>query len=296
MAVAVPVAATGSVPMAVGVSVATAVAVDVAIGVNGTVAVGVTVPVAVTGRVTVAVCAVVAVAVGVSVAVRVRVSVAVAVNVGVGSGVSTVRLQPRAIDPPVKIVSSTTKSCQVPFGSVPLKAERALPYGPDGAVAGKMSGSPGGTLSMFVGLNVPVTMSPASGRKLVAASSNVNVTLSAFPLEPVSDISTTVVPVGPTRRTSTSFGNWWEYCVIVTVTFVTAPDTPETLTSDGYGVADPKSGMTIGVVLANGPAMAARAAGTDSGRATTAAPTSHPTITARTVTIRPALFRLPEIT
>ena len=57
----------------------------------------------------------------------------------VGQVVVIITLQPPEIEPPSGGVSSTIKRDQVPFGSVPLKALKAAPYGPAGAGAANKS-------------------------------------------------------------------------------------------------------------------------------------------------------------
>jgi hypothetical protein len=94
------------------------------------------------------------------------------VGVSVGAIVSIVRLQPPAIDPTSLEMVSSTNSCQVPFGSVPLKTLSMLPNGGGGAGAGNVGDKRPG--SLIVGLNVPETS--RLGTVLAAASSKVNVT------------------------------------------------------------------------------------------------------------------------
>src|SRR5439155_11062039 len=91
--------------------------------------------------------------------------------------------------------SSTTYSDQVPFGSNPLKADNAVPYGPAGAGLGEVS-----PVTKSVGLQVPETMADAPGKFDAAASSKVRVTLLSAVPPPVSDMRRTFCPRGPTRR------------------------------------------------------------------------------------------------
>ena len=79
--------------------------------------------------------------------------------------------------------SSMTYNFHVPFGFVPLNTLSADP--PDGAGAGAGNVSPAPT---FVGLNVPDTSGPASGKLLAVASVSVSVTLLAAMLPPTSDM------------------------------------------------------------------------------------------------------------
>ena len=94
------------------------------------------------------------------------------------------RHQPPDILPPSVAVSSLTYRLHVPFGSVPLNALSALP--PDGAGAG--AGNTSAPTPLSVGLNVPDTNGPASGRLAAAASSKVNVTLLTAVAPPTSDM------------------------------------------------------------------------------------------------------------
>jgi len=101
---------------------------------------------------------------------------------GVASVVVMFRHQPPDIVPASPAVSSLTYSFHTPFAIVPLNALSALP--PDGTGAGAVNTSPA---PLLVGLNVPDTSGPASGRLAAAASSKVNVTLLAGVAPPTSD-------------------------------------------------------------------------------------------------------------
>jgi len=98
--------------------------------------------------------------------------------------------------------SSTIYKLQVPLGLIPLKTLSADPPEGVGAGAGNVSRA-----LMFVGLNVPETSGPASGRLVAAASSNVRVTPVAGLEPPTSDIIIAFCPPGATSSTSTSSGN-----------------------------------------------------------------------------------------
>src|SRR5581483_3909613 len=143
---------------------------------------------------------------------------------------------------------SSTYSDQVPFGLVPVNAERVEPYGGAGAGATKLEANPSS-----VGLKVPETMGPLgeAGNDNDAASSNVSITLATEYGPPVPPISTAVCPAGPASKASISFGNWWLRLVIVTVTLLTSPANPETLIVEGYGTAGPWSGIVMDPPLPN---------------------------------------------
>jgi hypothetical protein len=142
--------------------------------------------------------------------------------------------------------SSTMYKFHVPFGLIPLNALRAEP--PDGAGAG------GGNVSRaltLVGLNVPETSGPASGRLVAAASSSVRVTPLAGLLPPTSDMIIAFCPPGATSKMSTSSGKAWLKLLKVTVKLLTVPDRPDTLNGDGYGVAVPTELIVIDDALQN---------------------------------------------
>jgi hypothetical protein len=166
-----------------------------------------------------------------------------------GANVVMVISHPSASVPMSPDVSSTTKSCQLPFGAVPLKTERVEPYGPTGAGAANVSPAP-----MFVGRNVPDIIVVESGRFVAAASSNVIATLTMSRLPPVSEARMTDWPTGPISRMSTSSGNVCDQPTIRAVTFVTVPVKPETAIVEGYGLATPdvpEAGIEIDVPFAN---------------------------------------------
>jgi hypothetical protein len=101
-----------------------------------------------------------------------------------------------------------------------------------------------------VGLNVPLAAAVLQGIVAAAASENVSVRLLAPTLPPTSDMSTTFLPFGPVIRMSTSAATVWENPEIVAVTAVRAPETPDAVMLDGYGVAGPMKGKIEGVVIA----------------------------------------------
>jgi hypothetical protein len=140
--------------------------------------------------------------------------------------------------------SSTIYKLHVPFGFVPLNALNADPPDGTGAGEGKVS-----TPGPFVGLNVPDTSGPASGRLVAAASSSVNVTLTASGLPPTSDIIIAFCPPGATSNMSTSSGNMWLKLFNLTVTLLTTPVNPEIASVDGYGLAAPTGLIVIAVGL-----------------------------------------------
>jgi hypothetical protein len=111
---------------------------------------------------------------------------------------------------------------------VPLKAERAAPYGPAGAGPAKKVSLP---VLRFVGLKVPDTIWPPVSE--AAASSNVSATSETSPPPPTSDISITFCPAGPTTRISMSAGNVWVRLLSVTVARVTVPVRPDTTMGEG---------------------------------------------------------------
>ena len=112
------------------------------------------------------------------------------------------RHQPPEMLPPSVAVSSLTYRLHTPFGSVPLKTLSALP--PDGAGAG--AGNTSAPTPLSVGLNVPDTSGPASGRFVAAPSFSINVTLVAGVEPPTSDMMMAFCPPGPTSSMSTSSG------------------------------------------------------------------------------------------
>lgn len=130
--------------------------------------------------------------------------------------------------------SSVTYNFHVPFGSVPLNTLRSDP--PEGAGAGDGNVSP---KPLFVGLKVPDTSGPLSGKLLAVASSRVSVMFVAAVLPPTSDIMIAFCPPGPTSRMSTSSGEVWLKLFNVTVKLATVPVTPETVSVAGYGLAAP---------------------------------------------------------
>ena len=129
---------------------------------------------------------------------------------------------------------------------MPVNALRADP--PDGVGAGAGNVSRALTL---VGLNVPDTSGPASGRLVAAASSSVRVTPLAGELPPTSDMMIAFCPPGATSSMSTSSGNAWLKLFRVTVKLVTVPTKPETFSVDGYGVAVPTELIVIDDALQN---------------------------------------------
>jgi hypothetical protein len=133
---------------------------------------------------------------------------------------------------------------QVPFGLIPLNTLRADPPEGVGAGAGNVSRE-----LMFVGLNVPETSGPASGRLVGAASSNVRVTPLAGVVPPTSDMIIAFCPPGATSITSTSSGNVWLKPFKVTVRLVIVDVGKATFRVDGYGLATPEELMVIGDVL-----------------------------------------------
>src|SRR5262245_32496206 len=106
------------------------------------------------------------------------------------------RDQPPAKLPVSELASSITYRLQVPLGLVPLKTERNDP------AALSAPSLP----TKFVGLNVPETIPPESGKPEAAASSKVKLTPTASSEPPTSDMRVTDSPVGPTKSTSMSSG------------------------------------------------------------------------------------------
>ena len=147
---------------------------------------------------------------------------------GVASSVVMFRHHPLAMLPPKPPVSSLIYRLHVPVESVPLNTLNALPPDGAGAGAGNVSAPPA-----FVGLNVPLTSGPESGRLLAAASSNVKVTPLAAEKPPTSDMMMAFWPPGPTSNMSMSSGEAWLKLLSVTVTFVINPGCPDTAMFDG---------------------------------------------------------------
>ncbi len=102
---------------------------------------------------------------------------------------------------------------------------------------------------------------PETGKVALAASSNVKSRaemIGVFP--PVSAISTTDCPFGPTSNVSRSLGYACVKVLNVTSTSVTGPVIPETLISDGYGSPWPEAlfvGIEMGSSFGNVSAWAA---------------------------------------
>ncbi len=69
---------------------------------------------------------------------------------------------------------------------------------------------------------------------------------------PASDMKIAFCPPGDTSSMSMSAGNVWLSPVMVTLTSVIAPVTPETTQVDGYGVAGPASLIVIAPPLQPG--------------------------------------------
>src|ERR1044072_1156907 len=90
---------------------------------------------------------------------------------GVASSVVMFRHHPPARLPPKHPVSYLIYRLHVPFEAVTLHTLKSLPPNGSGAGAGNVSAPPA-----FVGLNVPLTSGPESGRLAAAASSSINVT------------------------------------------------------------------------------------------------------------------------
>src|SRR3954454_4267057 len=131
------------------------------------------------------------------------------------------------IEPASSGSSSTTYSCQIPFGFVPLNTDNAPPGAPGGAGAGKTSPLPSST---FVGRKVPPTIGSGSGA--AASSLNATAVVESSGAPPTSDISITACPRGPTSMASMSSG---ASCVSRsrTHTWPTARVSPETAIADG---------------------------------------------------------------
>lgn len=154
------------------------------------------------------------------------------------------RHHPPLMLPPSSPVSSITKSFQTPLAFVPLNTLSAEP--PEGAGAGGLKPS---TPSKFVGLNVPETRGPLSGKLVAAASASVKVTLVAAVPPPTSDKMIAFWPPGPTSSMSTSSGKVWLRLFSVTDTLATVPITPEIEMLEGYGDAIPLGLMVMDVGL-----------------------------------------------
>ena len=103
-----------------------------------------------------------------------------------------VRLHPPAMVPEPPEKSSRTKRLQVPFGSVPLKVDRVVPYGSAGAGGTKASLDASYTL----GFHVPDVSNEPSGRAEAAASSKVRLRPVTLPPPPASDSSSIFFPSG----------------------------------------------------------------------------------------------------
>src|SRR6266704_2303090 len=112
-----------------------------------------------------------------------------------GSAIRIVSCQPQAILPS-SVKALETNRRQVPFGSVPLKADKATSHDDGGGAGGGNGSAP-----KFDGLKVPLLIL-SSFKRSGASSSNVSVMLLAGPLAEISDINMTLCPVGPCTRTA----------------------------------------------------------------------------------------------
>ena len=113
-----------------------------------------------------------------------------------------------------------------------MYTESALPRVPAGKGAGMGSQLPL-RVPPVAGLKVPLERAPLSGISAAASSSKVKVSPLAAVQSPLSIISCTWSPWGPTRITAALDGQPWVKSFRVTVTLVTAPSTPATVMFDG---------------------------------------------------------------
>lgn len=159
--------------------------------------------------------------------------------------VSMLNSQPPDRLPPSELKASTTYSDHVPLGLVPLKADKAaVTLVGTGAGEGKLSPA-----EIFVGRYVP-EVSGAADMGMAEESSRVRTKPDTAVEPPTSDSIIVFCPPGPTRSMSTSLGNVWPKPFSLTVTFVTVPVSPATVTFDGYGDAVPELGIVMAAVLA----------------------------------------------
>jgi hypothetical protein len=177
--------------------------------------------------------ALVVVVVALVVVVVALVVVVVALVVVAVAAVVMVRLHPPAIDP-VSPVASTTNSCQLPFGLMPVKAPANV-VADDwaGAGAGNESG-PFGPVGRYVPDGTTDVVAPRI--ELAAPSLNVKVALVAvrrLPVSPTSDSTVRLLPFGATSMASMSLRAACVTPVIVTLTAATRPFIPATVTAEG---------------------------------------------------------------
>jgi hypothetical protein len=151
--------------------------------------------------------------------------------------------QPPMIEPWSPGALSKMNKLQVVFGFEPIKVERVLWYGPAGAGDGNANEP------LAVGLYVPERITELVGSEFAAESSNVREMSVAIPFPPVWAIRTTPWPDPACSKISISSVYVWVRFVNVTVTSLTVPARPETVIGEGYGVAEPWSGMVIVVGL-----------------------------------------------
>src|ERR1051326_6413188 len=165
---------------------------------------------------------------------------------GITLAVVRVSIQPLAMLPVSKVVSSITKRFQAPLGLEPLQAERLVAYGAGGAGDGKAA-----TGRTGLGRFVAVTIVPDAGTGVAALSSRVSMTL-LIALAPPSLARISIFwPPGGASRISTSFGWVWLKLVSVTVALATTPFSPETLIVEGYGKAFVLSRIVIALLFVN---------------------------------------------
>src|ERR1051325_5921793 len=111
------------------------------------------------------------------------------------------RIQPLAMLPESRLVSSITNRLQAPFGLEPLQPARFVDYEPGGAGDGKAATGKTGVVRF-----VAVTIVPVAGTDVEASSSSVSITLlMAFAPPSLARINI-LWPPGAARTMSTSLG------------------------------------------------------------------------------------------
>src|ERR1051325_5285222 len=168
-------------------------------------------------------------------------------DAGIVPEVVIVTDQPREMLPSSSTASSTTNSDHAPFGFDPLNVARVESNGVGGAGEGNKS-----PIRKFVGLFVPETICPESGRLVAAASSNLSVTFVITLPPPQSLISPIRWSAGPASKISISSGFRCDTFVNVTVTLLTVPGNPATAMVLGYGVAGSDVPLFVGLLIVIG--------------------------------------------
>ena len=183
--------------------------------------------------------------------------------------VLSVSVHPRLISPTSPMLVSATKSFHSPLGFTPLKMSRLTGYGNSGAGAGRLVFE-----VVAAGRLTTSGHEEPTGIGFAACWSKIHVKLSMSSPPQLAVISAAFLPLGATSSSLRSAGWVWLTPLRVTLTSLTGPATPPTVTKEGYGDPGPEvalPGIAIGVVLGND--WAADAGTAPSNRAASAATT-----------------------